>query len=245
MGDFTPQPPDCSARIQHESFGGKPSPLLDISCFYSVHQTARILADFIFLSPHPESAKTPPPPTGKTCPDLKLLFAQFPSQLITLLYFKYACLIGQSRSSLCDPLYCSPPGSSVHGILQARTLEWVVHFSSSRRSSWPRGRTRVSCVPALAGGFFTHWDIGEALFEVCCWYFIHSFFPLVTTVGALGCVPSWSRNPLILWISNPDMVPVISYQLQITFLVLGWKKRTKFQLSLSFVLELQCVGNLE
>ena len=40
----------------------------------------------------------------------------------------------QSRLSLCDPMDCSPPGSSVHGILQARILEWVA-ISSSRASS--------------------------------------------------------------------------------------------------------------
>ena len=120
------------------------SPLLDISCFYSVHQTARILADFTFLSPHPESAKTTPPcpaPSRKTCPDFRLLFSQFPSHLITLLYFKYACLVAQLCPTLCDPLYCSSPGSSVHEILQARTLEWV----ASRGSSWPRDWTHVSC----------------------------------------------------------------------------------------------------
>ena len=56
-----------------------------------------------------------------------------------------------SLSSLCDPKDCSPPGSSVHGMLQARTLEWVA-MSFSRGSSRPRNRTYVSC---LAGGFFT------------------------------------------------------------------------------------------
>ena len=44
---------------------------------------------------------------------------------------------------------CSPPGSFVHGVSQARTLEWVT-LSYSSVSSWPRGRTRVSCkTPAL------------------------------------------------------------------------------------------------
>ena len=37
-----------------------------------------------------------------------------------------ACSVAQSCLTLCDPVNCSPPGSSVHGILQARTLEWVV-----------------------------------------------------------------------------------------------------------------------
>ena len=46
--------------------------------------------------------------------------------------------------SLCDPMDCSPPGSSVHGILWARILQWVA-LPSSSRSSWPRDRTHVSC----------------------------------------------------------------------------------------------------
>ena len=59
----------------------------------------------------------------------------------------------QSCPTLCDPVACSPPGSSVHGILQARILEWVV-MPSSRGSSWPRDGTRVSCSSCIAGGFF-------------------------------------------------------------------------------------------
>ena len=46
---------------------------------------------------------------------------------------------------------CGPPGSSVHGIIQARILEWAA-IPFSRRSSWPRDRTQVSCI---AGRFFT------------------------------------------------------------------------------------------
>ena len=52
----------------------------------------------------------------------------------------------------------SPPGSSVHGILQTRILEWVV-MPSSRGSSQPRDRTQVS---HIAGGFFTVWATREA-----------------------------------------------------------------------------------
>ena len=51
-----------------------------------------------------------------------------------------------------DPMGCSPPGSSVHGILQARTLEWVA-MPSSMGSSWPRDHTHVSHVSCI--GFFT------------------------------------------------------------------------------------------
>ena len=57
---------------------------------------------------------------------------------------------------------CSPPGSSVHGILQARILEWVTMPSS--RASYPlRDETASRVSPALAGGFFTTSASWEAL----------------------------------------------------------------------------------
>ena len=59
-----------------------------------------------------------------------------------------------SRVGLCDPIDCSPPRSSVHGILQARILEWIA-ISSLRGSSQPRDQTHVSCISCVAGGFFT------------------------------------------------------------------------------------------
>ena len=62
---------------------------------------------------------------------------------------------------LCDPTDCSPPGSSVHGIFQARTLEWLA-ISSSRKPSWPRDQTGVSS--CISGGFFTSEPLGS-LFE--------------------------------------------------------------------------------
>ena len=52
----------------------------------------------------------------------------------------------QSCPTLCDPMDCSLPGSSLHGILQARVLEWVA-ISFSRGSSRPRDRTQVSRIP--------------------------------------------------------------------------------------------------
>ena len=54
--------------------------------------------------------------------------------------------VAQSCPALCDPMDCSLPGSSLHGILQARVLEWVV-ISFSRGSSRPRDRTQVSRIP--------------------------------------------------------------------------------------------------
>ena len=54
----------------------------------------------------------------------------------------------QSCPTLCDPMECSPPGSSVHGILQARILEWDA-LPASKGSSQPRDRTHIpymSCI---------------------------------------------------------------------------------------------------
>ena len=55
---------------------------------------------------------------------------------------------------------CSPPGSSVHGIFQARVLEWVA-MPSSRGSSWLRDQTHISCVINIAGKFFTTEPLGK------------------------------------------------------------------------------------
>ena len=72
-------------------------------------------------------------------------------------------LLAQSYPALCDPMDCSLPGSSVHGILQARILEWVA-ISSFRGSSRPRDQTQVSCI---AGRFFTIWATKEAEEDKC------------------------------------------------------------------------------
>ena len=58
------------------------------------------------------------------------------------------------RLTICIPLDCSPPGSSLHGILQARILEWIT-MPSSRASSWPRNLTCVSSVCYIGSRLFT------------------------------------------------------------------------------------------
>ena len=65
-----------------------------------------------------------------------------------------ACIYVQLRPTLCDPMDCSPPGSSVRGILQAGIVGWVA-MPSSRGSSWPRDWSWVHWVSCTAGGFFT------------------------------------------------------------------------------------------
>ena len=67
--------------------------------------------------------------------------------------WKVEVLVIQLCPTLCNPMDSSKPDSSVHGILQARILEWVAMLSS-RGSSWPMDWTWVSCI---AGRFFTRW----------------------------------------------------------------------------------------
>ena len=78
------------------------------------------------------------------------------------------CLAAQLCLTFCTSMDCSPPGSSVHGILQTRVLEWgAILFS--RGSSQPRDWTGVSCI---AGSFFTAWAIREAqtTIQISCNY---------------------------------------------------------------------------
>ena len=60
------------------------------------------------------------------------------------------------------PIDCSPPGSSVYGILQARILEWIA-FPFSRGSFQPRDPSQVSC---FVGRFFTIWATREVVFSI-------------------------------------------------------------------------------
>ena len=78
---------------------------------------------------------------------------------LAICYCCCCCGVTQSCSTLCDPMDCSPPGSSVHWILQARVLEWVA-MPSPRGSSRPRDQTVVSCT---AGRFFTTEPPGQVL----------------------------------------------------------------------------------
>ena len=72
------------------------------------------------------------------------------------------CLVAQSYLTLCDPLDCSLPGSSVHGTFQARILEWVA-IPSLRRSSWPRDRTQISCISCTGRWVSYHFTTGQPL----------------------------------------------------------------------------------
>ena len=77
----------------------------------------------------------------------------------TATWFGYACEVAQSCLTLGDSMDCGLPGFSIHGIFQARILDWVA-ISFSRGSSRPRDWTQVS---HIAGRCFTIWAIREGL----------------------------------------------------------------------------------
>ena len=78
----------------------------------------------------------------------------------------------QLCSTLSNPMDHSPPGSSVHGILQARILVWVA-MTSSRVSSRPRDETRISYVSCMAGRFFTAELLGKLEYYLAIKKFCH------------------------------------------------------------------------
>ena len=100
----------------------------------------------------------------------------FKHELPILLAWKWKHLVTQLCPTLCDPMDCSLPGSSVHGILQARILEWAA-ISFSRGASWPRDWTWVSFI---AGRFFAIWATREAPLLAWC-YSIKAVLSFITT----------------------------------------------------------------
>ena len=75
---------------------------------------------------------------------MKDILRQYIRKKIIFLYTVFV-KVTQSCPTLCDPMDCSPPGFSVHGIRQAGILEWVA-IPFSRGSSQSRDQTQVSCI---------------------------------------------------------------------------------------------------
>ena len=111
------------------------------------------------------------------------------------MYVNVNMLFTQSCLILCDPMDCSPPDSSVHGILQVRILDRVA-ISFCRGSSPPRNRTQVSWT---AGKFFPIWATREATREaIYIWVVLRSYF----TLYGQNFLFSWEPHILIsniLW----------------------------------------------
>ena len=91
--------------------------------------------------------------TNIICKSTIAKIQDFPAGTVAYIYIYIwhmvcVCSLVQSCLTLCSPMDCSPPGSSVHGISQVRILEWVA-ISYFRRSSCPRNQTHISCVSCI------------------------------------------------------------------------------------------------
>ena len=127
----------------------------------------------LIYRPGSSSAQTPNPSLGRVFPVHPLtasVYITFPCEFPipqgsthNLLLFwsspQVTVLVTQPCPTLWDPMDCSLPGPFVHGILQARILEWV-GIPFSRGSSLPRDWTWVPC---MVGRFFTVWATRETL----------------------------------------------------------------------------------
>ena len=96
-----------------------------------------------------------------------------------------AVVVTQLCPTLCDPMGCKLPGSSVHGILQARILERIA-IPFSRGSSGPRDCTLLSCI---AGRFFTVW---------ATYFLYYNFFFTIMIIHIK--LDKW-RNSLCIWVT--------------------------------------------
>ena len=103
-------------------------------------------------------------------------------------------VVTQSCPTLCDPMDCSLPGSSVHRIFQARILEWLL-FPPPGEYSQPRAPTHISCVSHTAGRFFTGWAIREAPPRPCFMFSSYLALAIPKTLSA----PSITLLPNIWW----------------------------------------------
>ena len=110
--------------------------------------------------------------------------------------------VAQSCLTLCNPM-----DYTVHGILQARILEWIA-IPFSRGSSWPRNQTGISWI---AGGFFTSWATREASIEIITWFL--SFNLLIWCITLID-LHIW-ENPCI-----PGINPTWSWYM--SFLMCCW-----------------------
>ena len=96
------------------------------------------------------------------------------------------CLVTQLCPALCDPMDCSPPASSVHGILQARTLECVA-MPSSRGSSWPKDRTCVSlCLLQQEMGSLTLVPPAKSIVMDARWLLAQMLLRILTVPSEMG-----------------------------------------------------------
>ena len=118
-------------------------------------------------------------------------------------YYWNCCLVAKLCPTLCNPMDCSPPGSSVHGISQARIMEWV-SISSPRGSSWPRDWTHISCIDRQ---ILFHWATRESLLLKLTDYtsFSLPYLDYYSFFWPLWPSPPFKMSSLIKWLPHSSL----------------------------------------
>ena len=98
----------------------------------------------------------------------------------------------------CDPMDCCLPGSSVHGIFQARILKWFA-ISYSRGSSWPRNWNHVSCVSCIGRQILYHCVTWEVHMYVCVCVYIYRNIMSPCLYHTTSVNSSWSSTSCYLY----------------------------------------------
>ena len=108
--------------------------------------------------------------------------------------------VAQLCLTLCDLMNCSPPSSSVHGILQARTLEQVA-ISFFRGSSWSRNQTHVSCASCIGRQILYHWATEENHYLTCSnkKKLLWCYYTNVISDSCRSFIPSSPRKVHFMW----------------------------------------------
>ena len=123
--------------------------------------------------------------------------------------------VAQSCLTLCDPMDCSLPGSSVHGIFQAIVLEWIA-VSFSKGSSQPRDQTLVS---RIVDRRFAIWATREVLSLV--WDHSFPFYELKQNL-LFGSIRYTASNAQILFLYHQNLQTFMSPPCKVTLNSAGW-----------------------
>ena len=145
------------------------------------------------------------------------------------------CLVTQSCLTLCNPMNCSLPSSSVHGTYQVRILEWVA-MPSSRGSSRPRNGTGVSWI---AGGFFTSWATREAQFSLYYNLVPPALARIFKAAVYQHVVQDIKYSALESWVFFPFISPVVIPHF-IMWIKLAWIFAIHLYIVVIFMLERIC-----
>ena len=141
--------------LQHTKLHPASGPLHLLSSLPASSLSAQDVATFLWPL-RSQLWAVSPPPTHHTSLSFFLAFILMWNFAVSY-FWGWVIFWSEVEVAQSCPMLCDPMDYIVHGILQARILEWIA-FPFTRGSSWPRNRTRVSCI---AGGFFINWAIRE------------------------------------------------------------------------------------